>query len=110
MMQASEVTEARDVRRAYELGRLRTSLVRALYVAVPVCLFTLAISGRDALAWLPITYVTWVFAQWRGGPLLRGAFVGLLGGIVTYLLPLSLLRPCCSPEAMAAAAAAGHDC
>jgi hypothetical protein len=44
----------------------------------------------------------WIFAHWRGGPLLRGSYLGLAGGFVTLLLPMTVLRPCCSPEAMAA--------
>lgn len=50
-----------------------------------------------------------MLAQWRGGPVLRGTFFGLLAGIVTYVLPLSVLRPCCSPERMAALPP-GADC
>ncbi len=102
--------DARAVRRAYELGRLKTSLRRALYVVVPFALVTTIVTGREALVWLPVTFAIWTFAHFRGEALLRGAFFGLAGGIVTYLLPLSILRPCCSPEAMTAAAAAGRDC
>lgn len=102
--------ELSSLRRVYELGRLRTSLRRALYVLVPVSIVAFAVTGREAAAWLPVTLAVWVFAHWRGGPLLRGAFFGLAGGLVTYALPMTLLRPCCAPEAMAAAAAAGRDC
>lgn len=94
------------VRRAYELGRLRASLLRALVVVVPAAVAAAMVGGRTAFAWLPMTILAWVFANWRGGPVLRGAYVGLAGGIVTFLLPLTLLRPCCSAEAMAA----GMEC
>ncbi|MFO0736531.1 MAG: hypothetical protein U0270_11660 [Labilithrix sp.] len=58
------------------------------------------------ILWLPVTALAWVFAHWRGGAFLRGSHVGLLGGIVTFVLPMTVLRPCCSPEAMAA----GMEC
>ena len=94
------------VRRAYELGRLKTSARRALYVVAPVAMVAWIAQGRAALAWIPVTLVAWLIAHWRGGPLLRGAFFGLGGGAITYALPMTLLRPCCSPEKMMA----GMDC
>jgi hypothetical protein len=96
-------------RRAYEIGRLRVSLVRAAFVTVPLAVVALIVTGAPALVWLPVTFASWVLAQWRGGPVLRGTFFGLVAGIVTYALPLSILRPCCSPERMAALAP-GADC
>lgn len=66
-----------------------------------------AFSGVTALAWLPVTLGTWVFAYWRGGAILRGARSGLVAGVVTYALPMTILRPCCSPEKMMSA---GMDC
>lgn len=93
-------------RRAYEWGRARTSLRRASYVVVPVGIIACLVTGLSALAWLPITLLAWVFAHWRGGAVLGGAFFGLAGGAVTYALPLTVLRPCCSPQAMAA----GESC
>ncbi len=92
-------------RRAYEYGRLRSSAWRALLVALPIALVGLATSGRSSLALVPLTLAVWVFAHWRGDALLRGAFYGLVGGVVTSVLPLSILRPCC-----AAGAPAGADC
>ncbi len=87
-------------RRAYELGRLRSSVWRALLMAVPIALVALVLSGRSALVLLPLTIVAWIFAHWRGGEFLRGSFYGLLGGVVTLLMPMSILRPCCAPGAM----------
>jgi hypothetical protein len=87
-------------RRSYELGRLRSSTWRALLLAMPIALVSLFASGRSALVLLPITIVAWIFAYWRGGEFLRGSFFGLLGGIVTLLMPMSILRPCCAPGAM----------
>lgn len=109
-MRAEVTAEYARVRRAYEWGRVRTSVRRAFVVTAPVAFVASVVTGRAALVWLPITLAAWVLVHWRGGPVLRGALFGLVGGAVTYLLPLSLLRPCCSPEAMAAAAAAGRDC
>ncbi len=91
--------------RAYELGRLRSSAWRAVLVALPIALVGLATSGRSSLALVPLTIAVWVFAHWRGDALLRGAFYGLVGGVVTSLLPMSILRPCC-----VAGAAQGPDC
>jgi hypothetical protein len=93
-------------RRAYELGRLLTSARKALYVVVPVAIVAALTTGPEALVWLPVTFVAWVIAQWRGGPLLRGSFFGLVGGAVTHALPMTVLRPCCSPAAMKA----GMEC
>jgi hypothetical protein len=98
-----------QIRRAYELGRLRVSAFRAALVTAPIALVAGLVTGAPALVWLPVTFTAWMLAQWRGGPLLRGTFFGLLAGIVTYALPLSILRPCCSPERMAALAP-GVDC
>lgn len=109
-MQAELTSEYIQARRAYEWGRLRTSIRRALFIVAPIILVATVVTGRSALAWLPVTVAVWLLAHWRGGPLLRGAFFGLLGGAITYVLPMSVLRPCCSPEAMYAAAAAGRDC
>lgn len=102
---ALEYTQAR---RAYEFGRLRTSLRRALFVVAPIVLVTSVVSGRTA-AWLPVTLAAWVVTHWRGAAVLRGASLGLLGGAVMYALPLSILRPFCSPEAMAKGAACGTN-
>lgn len=92
---------ALQARRAYELGRLRTSLARAVPVVALVALVALVAEGRAGLVWLPVTAAGWIVANWRGGPLLRGAYLGLVGGLVTLALPLTVLRPCCSPQAMA---------
>lgn len=105
-MQAEMHVGCTQVRRAYEWGRLRTSVRRATMVLVPIAVVALVTTGRSALAWLPVTFVVWIMAHWRGGPLLRGAFFGLVGGAVTYALPMTVLRPCCSPDAMKA----GMEC
>jgi len=80
-MQADHASMMSMTRRAYETGRLRTSIRKALYVVVPVAIVACFTTGPAALAWLPVTFVAWVIAHWRGGPLLRGAFFGLVGGI-----------------------------
>jgi hypothetical protein len=100
MMQAEMYVQYTKARRAYEWGRLRTSLRRAAMFVVPIAVVALLTTGPSALAWLPVTFVAWVIAHWRGGPLLRGSFFGLVGGAVTYALPMTVLRPCCSPGAM----------
>src|SRR5687767_11669518 len=101
--------ESLRFQRAYELGRLRVSAIRAALVTAPIALVAGLVTGAPALVWIPVTFAIWTLAQWRGGPVLRGTFFGLLAGIVTYVLPLSVLRPCCSPERMAALPP-GADC
>jgi len=98
-MSAEMSAEYQGARRAYELGRARFALVRALLIASPLAVLGLLSSGRSALFALPITLALWAFALFRGSWLLRGAWYGLLGGLVTASLPLSLLRPCCDPNA-----------
>src|SRR5262249_35050118 len=87
---------AEILRRAYELGRLRTSLLRAAIVTLPIAIVAAVVVGPHALAWLPVTLAVWVLAFWRGGPIQRGAMFGAIGGLATMLLPLSILRPCCA--------------
>ena len=91
--------EAR-ARRAYEWGLARDGFVRALIV-----LGLSALAARIAdVALRPLTLalvvLAWTFLGWRRGWWLRGAQVGLLGGLATLLLPMSLLRPCCPPGMM----------
>jgi hypothetical protein len=95
-MSASVPPEFSQARRAYELGRLRSSTWRALAVAFAIAVLGVATTGWSSLAALPATFAVWVFAYWRGAVLLRGALYGLAGGIVTSLLPMSILRPCCA--------------
>jgi hypothetical protein len=99
-------SEYGNARRAYEWGRLRASVRRGLLVVAPVGVLAFLGTGRAALAWLPVTVAVWIFAYWRGGPLLRGSFFGLAGGAITFALPMSVLRGVCSPEMMAR----GQDC
>jgi len=95
-------------RRAYEWGRLRSGAWKAALVTAVVAALGVATSGSTALLAVPITVAAWLFAFWRGDVFLRGAIHGLLGGIVTSLLPMSVLRPCCA--AGAANLAPGMTC
>lgn len=87
-------------RRAYELGRLRAAVPRALLVAALLGVLELVISGRHVLPLLPLPLLAWAFAYWRGHVFLRGALYGLVGGVVTALTPLWILRPCCDVNKM----------
>ncbi len=98
--------EYRAARRAYEYGRLRTSAWWAAAISTPIAVAGWLVSGWSSLVWLPVTLLVWIVAYWRGGTLLRGAFYGLFGGVVTFALPMSILRPCCAPGAMVN----GADC
>ncbi|CAN98273.1 MULTISPECIES: hypothetical protein [Sorangium] len=89
----------RAARRAYELGRLRSSALRAAMVAAVSAAAAVVAVGPDALAWVPVTLLVWIFIEWRGTWLLRGARGGLLAGLTTLALPLSILRPCCRLDA-----------
>jgi hypothetical protein len=52
-----EMTDGyRAARRAYELGRLRVALGRALWVVLPIAGLGLLISGRVALLALPLMF------------------------------------------------------
>lgn len=100
-MQTDTLNRYERARRAYELGRLRWSAPRALLVTGVVALFSAITMGPASLWPLPVTLAAWLLAYWRGDVLLRGALYGLLGGVVTQLLPMSILRPCCKLERMA---------
>lgn len=101
---------AEIMRRAYELGRLRTSLLRAALVTAPIAIAAAILVGPHALAWLPITLALWVIAFWRGGPIQRGAMWGAIGGLATMLLPMSILRPCCDAMTMTTTMTMTGDC
>jgi hypothetical protein len=94
--------------RAYEIGRLRTSVKRALAITLVVALGSLLLVGTRALPWLAVTFGVWLFVEWRGGWLLRGARRGLLAGAASLMVPLSVLRPCCATHP--ADAAMAMDC
>src|SRR5205823_6332465 len=80
----------RAARTAYEFGRVRIALVRAAVAATAVAAIALAIVGARALPWVVATFVTTAFVEWRGGVLARGARRGILAGLATLLLPLSI--------------------
>ncbi|RYZ02415.1 MAG: hypothetical protein EOO73_31870 [Myxococcales bacterium] len=91
--------------RAYELGRLRSAFEKALAVTLLLALLGWLTTGAASLRWLPLALGVWVLAHWVGQSFQRGAFYGLLGGVVTQCLPMSILRPCCDMNAMP-----GADC
>lgn len=104
-MSVEALSHFHRARRAYELGRFRSALIPALFLSLLVGSLGLVTSGRSALFALPVTLAAWVFAYQRGDVFLRGAWYGLLGGLVTSALPMSILRPCCK-----VAAAPGVNC
>lgn len=84
-------------RSSYERGRLRSSSVYALALSVLVAVAAYFAVGPQAVPWALWTFAVWVVAGWRGGAMLAGARRGLYAGAATFLLPLSILRPCCKP-------------
>lgn len=94
-MESNFESARRAARRAYELGRLRLSLARAAGIAAASAAVALVAVGPRALVWLPVTLLVWVFLEWRGMWLQRGARRGLVVGLMTLALPMTLLRPCC---------------
>ncbi|HEX6241489.1 MAG TPA: hypothetical protein VFZ61_11365 [Polyangiales bacterium] len=86
-------------RRAYELGRARGALLRAALLATATAVVGTSLVDPNAWMFAPVTLVLWFVAWWRGGVLLQAAQSGLAAGAVTFMLPLSLLRPCCIPGA-----------
>ncbi len=94
---ARELATRLSVRRAYELGRLKFSARFAFVLTAIVATAAALAVGRQALPWTGLTLVVWLVLGWRGGALLQGAKRGLFAGVATFLLPLSILRPCCRP-------------
>ncbi len=84
------------MKRAYELGRARVAFVRAALGATLVAALSIAVLGRGALGWVVASLAVVAFCEWRGGALARGARRGFVAGLVTLVLPMSILRPCCA--------------
>lgn len=97
-MSIEHLRDLRLARRAYELGRLRTSSVRALPVLALVAIGAWITGDRGALPLLALTFAAWVFVFWRGDVLLRGALFGLWGGLCVVLAPRALLASCCDAD------------
>jgi hypothetical protein len=96
--------------RSYEVGRFWVALRHAAIVSGSLAVAAGFAFGKAALLWIPVTLVAVTFAEWRGAALMKGARRGVLAGVGTLLLPLSILRPCCRVDAMARAVAMGQDC
>ena len=89
--------------RAYRRGRRRTALVRAGIVTLLAASVAVAALGPLALRFVPVSFVIAFALFLRGRSLARGGRYGLLGGALSFALPLSWLRPCCAPSVMAEA-------
>jgi hypothetical protein len=92
---------ASRARRALELGRLRAALFGAIGVTFALLLVSLAAPSPLDARWLVLPFVTWTFVAWCGGSLARGGVLGLVAGTVGWLVPMSILRPCCASMTMA---------
>lgn len=87
-------------RRAYELGRLKQALLRAALLSGAVALLGTWLLDARAWTFAPITFAIWAGVWWYGDVLLSSAHYGIVAGGVTFLMPLSWLRPCCVPGMM----------
>lgn len=87
----------REARRAYELGRVRSAAIYATSLSSVVAIAAALAIGPQAMPWALWTFVVWIALGWKGGAMLVGARRGLYAGAATFLLPLSVLRPCCRP-------------
>jgi hypothetical protein len=94
--QAAQERARRRARATYELARAGSGLWRGAAIAAAVALVTV---WRREMAGVPLaalSLATIALVEWWGGRLAAGARVGLGGGFLALLAPLSLLRPCCA--------------
>jgi hypothetical protein len=98
-MQSEFAGAYRATKLQYELGRFASAARHAGLVTLGVAVVSGAILGRRALVWLPVAFLVITFTEWRGSWLMTGARRGLLAGVASMLLPLSVLRPCCGLDA-----------
>ena len=84
-------------RTSYEMGRLKVGGLRAALLTLCVNSIAMLVVDARAWVWAPLTFALWTALWWRGGALLSSAHYGLAAGAITFLLPLSVLRPCCRP-------------
>jgi hypothetical protein len=96
--------ELESARRAFERGRARWAASRAALFGVVCAAVGLALFGGGAMALAPVPFLACGIALYRGGALQAGFGRGALAGVVSLLMPLSILRPCC------AAGMAGASC
>lgn len=94
------MTPLQDVRTksrvAYELGRLHGSLPFGILAGLLFGGIAFLSAGGRSFVFVPVTVLASVLAAQLGGDVLRGARRGMIGGAVTLLMPLALLRPCCA--------------
>jgi hypothetical protein len=95
------VAAHRAARLHYELGRLASAARHAGLVTAAVALVAGITLGRRALVLLPLTLVVVLLTEWRGAYLMKGARRGVVAGVASLLVPLSVLRPCCAMDAKA---------
>ncbi len=110
-------TDARPVRalalEAYERGRRKTALVRALVVAIATGGLSALVRGPTSLVFVPLVFAVVLVTEWRGKLLGQGMRRGTVLGLASWLLPMTMLRPCCAnmdPTAMAGACCTMPGC
>lgn len=81
---------------AYERGRARTALVHALVITVALGVASWVVQGTRALGLLPLVLVLAAFAEYRGRSFGQGVRRGTALGLGSWLVPMTLLRPCCA--------------
>lgn len=86
---------ARVARRAYEMARFRRGVVRGALLAGALALVASVVVGREAALPLAGLFAVWAALEWRGGPWLRGARLGVPAGVLSWLVPTAAIDGCC---------------
>ncbi len=81
---------------AYESGRRQVALVRALAVTAALVGLSVVVRGPVSAVVAPLVFAIVFFSEWRGTSLGQGVRRGIVLGLVTWILPMSVLRPCCA--------------
>lgn len=94
---------ARRARRAFELGRLRHAALGATLVAGALLAASFWVPAAPDARWVLVPFVVWLAVAWRGGALAHGGLTGLVLGAAGWLVPMTVLRPCCATMGTAVA-------
>jgi hypothetical protein len=91
-----DLLSQKRARRALELGRIRHALVGAALVTAALAILSRLVPSSVDPRGLAFPFAAWALVAWRGGALARGGVTGLVAGVAGWLVPMSVLRPCCA--------------